>query len=139
MSNFNLQQLNELMSSLSVGTWLPREKAVMPQVLQVQEGGEVDEFRGHLLTVFPPMLFSTKQVSCSSFQTNLASGFDYSILPSPSKVNFDPISHDTNLLATCVTNGIQLVAYSSLGTQHPGAGPERKNPVLSNHDVMVRS
>ena len=72
---------------------------------------------------------------CTSQQTSFT--FKFAFVTFPSQVNFDPISHDSQLLSACVSYGIQLVAYSSLGTQHAAVGPEQKNPVLSNPEVVV--
>jgi len=49
----------------------------------------------------------------------------------------DPISSSSDLLDFCMSNDVQFVAYSPLGTQHPVVQPGNRNPVLTSPIIAV--
>eukprot|EP00798_Chlamydomonas_sp_ICE-L_P014241 gene14241-20213_t len=74
-------------------------------------------------------------------------GTDYLILlhypvakvrPQVLQINVDPLNPNADILNLCRKEGVQVVAYSTLGTQHPAIEPGHKNAVLNNQIIMVR-
>ncbi|GAX76173.1 hypothetical protein CEUSTIGMA_g3617.t1 [Chlamydomonas eustigma] len=75
----------------------------------------------------------TRAIGVSNFNVkevlDLISDPSLRVMPQVLQVNVDPLSPNTGLVDLCRNKGIQLEAYSSLGTQHLGASG---NPVLGN-------
>ena len=58
--------------------------------------------------------------------------------PPPSlQVHVDPLAQQRSLRVLCQQRGVQLVAYSSLGTQWGLVGVNHTNPVLSHPAIQV--
>jgi len=60
-----------------------------------------------------------------------------SMKPQVLQVHMDPLGQNRDVMEFCRQNGIQMVAYSSLGTQWPTKAPAHQNPVLSHPSLQA--